>query len=87
MGWIRRRLRMKQMRDWKSWKALHKALRRRGYEVIKRNLENIHAKMEDTSHGRVSRDTPRRKGKQRDRPALKAIWQGLLYVIKTTYLL
>ncbi len=31
MQWIRRRLRMKQMREWKSWKALHKALRRRGY--------------------------------------------------------
>lgn len=32
MGWIRRRLRMKQMREWKSWKPLHKALRRRGYK-------------------------------------------------------
>lgn len=32
MGWTRRRLRMKQMREWKSWKALHKALRRRGYK-------------------------------------------------------
>lgn len=32
MGWIRRRLRMKQMREWKGWKALHKALRRRGYK-------------------------------------------------------
>jgi RNA-directed DNA polymerase len=31
MGWIRRRLRMKQMREWKSNKQLHKALRRRGY--------------------------------------------------------
>src|SRR5690625_945709 len=31
MGWIRRRLRMKQMREWKSWKALHRALRRNGY--------------------------------------------------------
>jgi RNA-directed DNA polymerase len=31
MGWIRRRLRMKKMLEWKSWKALHKALRRRGY--------------------------------------------------------
>lgn len=31
MAWIRRRLRMKQMREWKSWKPLHKALRRRGY--------------------------------------------------------
>lgn len=32
MEWIRRRLRMKQMREWKSWKQLHKALRRRGYK-------------------------------------------------------
>lgn len=32
MGWIRRRLRMKQMREWKSWKPLHKMLRRRGYK-------------------------------------------------------
>lgn len=32
MGWIRRRLRMKQMREWKSFKQLHKALRRRGYK-------------------------------------------------------
>lgn len=31
MGWIRRRLRMKQMREWKSWKALHRALRQQGY--------------------------------------------------------
>jgi RNA-directed DNA polymerase len=31
MGWIRRRLRMKQMREWKSWKPLFKALRRNGY--------------------------------------------------------
>ena len=31
MGWIRRRLRMKQMREWKTWKALHRALRRNGY--------------------------------------------------------
>ncbi|MEW6244535.1 MAG: group II intron maturase-specific domain-containing protein [Bacillota bacterium] len=31
MGWIRRRLRMKQMREWKSWRALHKVLRQRGY--------------------------------------------------------
>ena len=31
MGWIRRRLRMKKMREWKSWKGLHKALRRQGY--------------------------------------------------------
>lgn len=32
MGWIRRRLRMKQMREWKGWKALHRELRRRGYQ-------------------------------------------------------
>lgn len=32
MGWIRRRLRMKQMREWKSYKQLHKALRRRGHK-------------------------------------------------------
>ena len=31
MGWIRRRLRMKKMREWKGWKALHQELRRRGY--------------------------------------------------------
>lgn len=31
MGWIRRRLRMKKMKEWKTWRALHKALRRRGY--------------------------------------------------------
>ena len=32
MKWIRRRLRMKQMREWKSWKALHRALRQNGYD-------------------------------------------------------
>lgn len=32
MEWIRRRLRMKKMREWKKWKQLHKALRRRGYK-------------------------------------------------------
>ncbi|MEA1885567.1 MAG: group II intron maturase-specific domain-containing protein [Thermotogota bacterium] len=31
MQWIRRRLRMKQMREWKSWKTLFKVLRRNGY--------------------------------------------------------
>lgn len=31
MAWIRRRLRMKQLREWKSWKALHRVLRQRGY--------------------------------------------------------
>lgn len=38
MGWIRRRLRMKKMREWKSWKAIHGALRARGY---KGSLEKI----------------------------------------------
>jgi RNA-directed DNA polymerase len=32
MSWIRRRLRMMQMKEWKGWKALHKQLRRRGYK-------------------------------------------------------
>ncbi|KGE86776.1 group II intron maturase-specific domain-containing protein, partial [Phaeodactylibacter xiamenensis] len=32
MSWIRRRLRMKQMREWKSWKGLHKQLRRMVYK-------------------------------------------------------
>lgn len=32
MEWIRRRLRMKKMREWKKWKQLHKALKRRGYK-------------------------------------------------------
>lgn len=32
MQWIRRRLRMKKMREWKSWKGLHKQLRRMGYK-------------------------------------------------------
>lgn len=31
-GWIRRRLRMKKMREWKYYKSLHKALRRNGYK-------------------------------------------------------
>ena len=31
MGWIRRRLRMKKMCEWKTWKGLHRALRQRGY--------------------------------------------------------
>lgn len=38
MGWIRRRLRMKKMREWKSCKGLHRALRQRGY---KGNFEKI----------------------------------------------
>jgi hypothetical protein len=32
MEWIRRRLRIKKMREWKKWKQLHKALRKRGYK-------------------------------------------------------
>jgi RNA-directed DNA polymerase len=32
MQWIRRRLCMEKMREWKSWKALHCALRRDGYQ-------------------------------------------------------
>jgi RNA-directed DNA polymerase len=31
-SWIRRRLRMKKMKEWKSYKSLHKAIRRRGYK-------------------------------------------------------
>lgn len=31
-AWIRRRLRMKQMKEWKSYKSLHKTLRKRGYK-------------------------------------------------------
>ena len=31
MSWIRRRLRMKQMREWKSWKPMLKALHRNGH--------------------------------------------------------
>lgn len=32
MSWIRRRLRMMIMKSWKSWKPLHKRLRRMGYK-------------------------------------------------------
>ena len=32
MEWIRRRLRMRQMKLWKSWKKLHKVLRRRNFK-------------------------------------------------------
>lgn len=32
MSWIRRRLRMMVMKSWKSWKGLHKQLRRMGYK-------------------------------------------------------
>ena len=50
MEWIRRRLRMKKMREWKSWEGLHKALRRIGHngEVLKismtrwRNSRSFH---------------------------------------------
>ncbi len=38
MSWIRRRLRMNKMVEWKGWKALHKQLRRMGY---KGNFEKI----------------------------------------------
>lgn len=31
-SWIKRRLRMKKMKEWKSYKSLHKAVRRRGYK-------------------------------------------------------
>ena len=31
-SWIKRRLRMKKMKEWKSYKSLHKALRRRSYK-------------------------------------------------------
>lgn len=37
-SWIKRRLRMKKMKEWKSYKAFHKAIRRRGY---KGNFEKI----------------------------------------------
>jgi hypothetical protein len=32
MSWIRRRLRMMIMKSWKSWRGLHKQLRRMGYK-------------------------------------------------------
>ena len=32
MSWVRRRLRMMIMKSWKSWKPLHKRLRRMGYK-------------------------------------------------------
>lgn len=31
-SWIKRRLRMKKMKEWKTYKSLHKAVRRRGYK-------------------------------------------------------
>lgn len=31
MRWIRRRLRMIRMKQWKTWKAMHKEMRRLGY--------------------------------------------------------
>ena len=30
MGWIRRRLRMIRMKQWKTYKAMHKEMRRKG---------------------------------------------------------
>ncbi|WP_198550736.1 group II intron maturase-specific domain-containing protein [Salegentibacter salinarum] len=32
LSWIRRRLRMMVMKSWKSWKPLHRQLRRMGYK-------------------------------------------------------
>ena len=32
MSWIRRRIRAMQLKEWKSWKKLHKQLRRLGYQ-------------------------------------------------------
>lgn len=32
MGWIRHRLRMMMLKSWKSWRGLHKQLRRMGYK-------------------------------------------------------
>lgn len=34
MEWIRRKLRMKKMREWKSWKAFHKQLHRCGFKGV-----------------------------------------------------
>lgn len=31
MGWVRRRVRMMKLKSWKSWRGLHKQLRRMGY--------------------------------------------------------
>ena len=31
-SWVKRRLRMKKMKEWKTYKSLHKAVRRRGYK-------------------------------------------------------
>lgn len=42
MGWIRRRLRMKKMREWKSWKALHRALRQRGHRGAFEKISMTH---------------------------------------------
>lgn len=41
MSWIRRRLRMKKMREWKSWRQLHKALRRRGIKGEFRKISMV----------------------------------------------
>lgn len=40
MEWLRRRLRMKKMREWNKWKQLHKALRRRGYKNPELSIHN-----------------------------------------------
>lgn len=32
MSWVRRRVRMMKMKSWKSWRGLHKQLRRMGYQ-------------------------------------------------------
>ena len=37
-SWLRRRLRMKKMKEWKTWRALHKQLRRMGHHG---NFEKI----------------------------------------------
>lgn len=34
MGWVRRRLRMKKMVEWKTWKPFHKQLRRMGHRGV-----------------------------------------------------
>lgn len=37
MGWIRRRLRMIRIRHWKTYKVMHKEMRRQGIkEMMKR---------------------------------------------------
>ncbi|WP_345375349.1 group II intron maturase-specific domain-containing protein, partial [Algivirga pacifica] len=41
MGWVRRRLRMMKLVEWKSWKGLHRQLRRMGY---KKSFERVDVK-------------------------------------------